>query len=159
MSLKLVVHDWVTKILIPKQLQDGILNELPNPYNRAYFPTKKDLRNVAHRAIVKRRNSLFDQDSLNKILKKQAKCSGLHYSLQQYSQSGLKTNTSNDWLGKYNMYLWLLRSIYLYVCLFVVLYVAVCVVCVCACPPLWQGSVALSNCFVVINNQSFICPF
>ncbi|XP_065891799.1 uncharacterized protein [Dysidea avara] len=95
-SLKLVVHDWVTKILIPKQLQDGILNELPNPYNRAYFPTKKDLRNVAHRAIVKRRNSLFNQDSLNKILKEQAKCSGLHYSLQQYSQSGLKTNTSND---------------------------------------------------------------
>jgi len=96
-SLKLVVHDWVTKTLISKQLQVGILNELPSPYDRAYFPTKKDLRNVAHCAIVKRRNSLFDQDSLNKILKEQAECSGLHYSLQQYSQSGLKTECSNDW--------------------------------------------------------------
>ena len=58
LSLKLVVDNWVTKVLIPKE---GIIKEVPQPFNRAYFPTKKDLRNMSHKAIVKRRNSLFDQ--------------------------------------------------------------------------------------------------
>lgn len=95
-SLKLVVQNWVTKVLIPQQIQEGILNEPPQPFNRAYFPTKKDLRNVAHRAIVKRQYSLFDQDSLNEILIEQAECNGLLYSLQKYSQSDHKKG-HEDW--------------------------------------------------------------
>ena len=94
-SLKLVMYDWVTKILIPKQIQEGILTEPPKPFNRTYFPTKKDLHNVAHRAIVKRRDSLFDRkqkDALNKILKEKTESDGLLYSLQKYSQSDNRTN-------------------------------------------------------------------
>jgi len=74
-------------VLIPKQIEEGIIEELPQAFNRAYFPTKNDLRNMSHKAIVKRRNSLFDQDVLNRLLKDKAKSSGLLYLLQKYSQA------------------------------------------------------------------------
>ena len=80
LSLKLVVDNWVTKVLIPGQMKEGIIKEVPQPFNRAYFPTKKDLRNMSHKAIVKRRNSLFDQEVLDKLLKDKAKSNGLLYS-------------------------------------------------------------------------------
>jgi len=47
--------------LIPKHKQEGILQETPNHYNRGYFPTTKDLRNVAQQAIMQSRSSCFDQ--------------------------------------------------------------------------------------------------
>ena len=54
-SLKLVVENWVTKV---QQIKEGILNEPLQPFNRAYFPTKKDLRNVVYCAIVKTKFSI-----------------------------------------------------------------------------------------------------
>ena len=55
LNLKLVLEDWVRNQLIPKHKQEGILQETPNHYNRGYFPTTKDLRNVAQQAIMQSR--------------------------------------------------------------------------------------------------------
>ena len=97
LSLKLVIDNWVAKVLIPKQLEEGIIEEVPQPFNRAYFPTKKDLCNMSHKAIVKRRNSLFDQDVLNKLLKDKAKSSGLLYLFQKYSQTEIEKESCKPW--------------------------------------------------------------
>jgi len=64
-------------------MQEGILTVPTNKYSLDYFSTKKDLQNLAHRAITKRRHSLFDQDALNKFKRNEE----LLYSLQKYSQS------------------------------------------------------------------------
>ena len=63
LNLRLVLEDWVKNELIPKHKQEGVLLETPDEYNRAYFPTIKDLRNVAQQAIMKSRSSCFDQVS------------------------------------------------------------------------------------------------
>jgi len=55
------LEDWVRNQLIPKHRQEGILQETPNYYNWGYFPTTKDLRNVAQQAIMQSRCSCFDQ--------------------------------------------------------------------------------------------------
>ena len=61
LNLKLVLEDWVRNQPIPKHKQEGILQETPNHYNQGYFPTTKDLRNVAQQAIMQSRSSCFDQ--------------------------------------------------------------------------------------------------
>ena len=42
---------------------------------------------MSHMVIVKRRNSLFDQDVLNKLLKDKTKSNGLLYLFQNNSQT------------------------------------------------------------------------
>ena len=59
LSLKLVIDNWVAKVLIPKQLEEGIIEEVPQPFNHAYFPTKKDLHNMSRKAIIKREEILY----------------------------------------------------------------------------------------------------
>ena len=55
LHLKLVLVDWVKNHLIPKHEQEGVM------YDRAYFPTTKNLRNVAQQAVMQSRSSCFDQ--------------------------------------------------------------------------------------------------
>ena len=50
LNLRLVLEDWVKNELIPKHMQECILQETPDEYNRAYFPTTKVLRNVTQQA-------------------------------------------------------------------------------------------------------------
>ena len=61
LHLKLVLDDWVKNHLIPKHKQEGVIQETPTQYDRAYFPTTKDLCNVAQQAIMQLRSSCFDQ--------------------------------------------------------------------------------------------------
>ena len=61
LHFKLVVDDWVKNHLIPKHKQEGVIQETPTQYDRAYFPTTKDLRNAAQQAIMQSRSSCFDQ--------------------------------------------------------------------------------------------------
>lgn len=95
-SLKMAIQDWVRKELIPQHLNDGILERPPQPFNRSYFPTNKDLRNIAHEAIVKRRCSLFDQEALVMLLKEQAQSNGLLYFFQKYSSKELKQENMQE---------------------------------------------------------------
>jgi len=97
LSLKLVIDNWVSKVLIPKHMEEGIIEKLPQSLNRAYFPTRKDLLNMSHKAIVKRRNSLFDQDALNRLLKDEEKSSGLLYLFQKYSQADNEKESCKIW--------------------------------------------------------------
>ena len=57
LHLKLVLNDWVKNHLIPKHKQEGVLQETPSQYDRAYFPMTKDLRNVAQQAVMQSRSS------------------------------------------------------------------------------------------------------
>ena len=86
-SLKMSIQDWVNKTLIPCHLTSGILEQPPQPFNRSYFPTNKDLRNMAHRAIVK---TLFGQEAVEMLLKEQAGTCELRYFFQKYSSKDLK---------------------------------------------------------------------
>ena len=61
LHLKLVLDDWVKNHLIPKHKQEGVIQETPSQYDRAYFPTTKDLCNVAQQAVMQSRSSCFDQ--------------------------------------------------------------------------------------------------
>ena len=64
LSLKLTLEDWVRRELIPKKKEEGVLLETPSQYDRAYFPTKKDLCNVVQHTIIQQRSSCFDQVSV-----------------------------------------------------------------------------------------------
>ena len=97
LSLKLVIDNWVAKVLTPKQMEEGIIEEAPEPFNHPYFPTKKDLGNMSHKVIAKRRNCLFDQDTLNKLLKDKAQSSGLLYLFQKYSQLDSEKENCKYW--------------------------------------------------------------
>ena len=61
LTLKLVLEDWIQSELIPQHLREGIISEYPNQFNRSYYPTKRDIQNLVQGAILKQRNSLFDQ--------------------------------------------------------------------------------------------------
>ena len=54
-------HRWVKNHLIPKHKQEGVIQETPSQYDSAYFPTTKDLCNVAQQAVMQSRSSCFDQ--------------------------------------------------------------------------------------------------
>ena len=61
LTLKLVLDDCIENELIPRHIREGIIAEIPHPYNRSYHPTKRDLQNMVQAAILKQRSSLFDQ--------------------------------------------------------------------------------------------------
>ena len=46
MALILAIRDWVKKELIPRHLPEGVIMKPPSDYNRAYFPTKEDIRSM-----------------------------------------------------------------------------------------------------------------
>ena len=73
---KLTIQYWVKNELIPQHLHEGILEQPLQPFSCSYFPTNKDLRNMAHHATMKRRHSLFDKEALEVLLKEQAQSKG-----------------------------------------------------------------------------------
>ena len=59
-SLMLALKEWVNQELIPEHLRQGLLLTRPSEYDRRYYPTVEDLRNIKKRVINKIRN-MFDQ--------------------------------------------------------------------------------------------------
>ena len=62
-GLKVVLDHWIENELIPQHIRKGVISDRPHPFNRAYFPTKRDIQNLVHGSILNQRNSLFDQVS------------------------------------------------------------------------------------------------
>ena len=52
-SLKLSLKEWVTKELIPQHIKQGILDDRPSEYDRHYYPTIQDLRNIPKVLLTK----------------------------------------------------------------------------------------------------------
>ena len=67
----LALKEWVNQELIPEHLCQGLLSNRPSEYDRRYFPTMEDLRNIKKRVINKIRNNMFDQDALENFLKQE----------------------------------------------------------------------------------------
>ena len=84
MALILAVRDWVKKELIPQHLREGLITEPPSEYNRAFFPTKEDIRCMARRAIVQQRSSLLDQDAVENYLMEVKKHQEIDFYLHKY---------------------------------------------------------------------------
>ena len=61
----LAVKEWVNQELIPRHLQQGVLATQPNEFDRRYFPTVEDLRNMTSTKI---QNNMLDQDALEILL-------------------------------------------------------------------------------------------
>ena len=86
MSLKLALKEWVNKELIPDHLKKGQLNNKPSEYDRRYYPTVQDLRNMTKSIIYKVRKNMFDQDALEYFLKEQSK-DQFRYFLRKYRKA------------------------------------------------------------------------
>ena len=43
-ALRMLLNSWVEKDLIPAHIESGVLIEPPSQFNRAYYPTKADIR-------------------------------------------------------------------------------------------------------------------
>lgn len=86
MSLSLALKHWINQELIPQHLKDGILTEFPHKFDRRYFPTTEDIKNISRKSINKLRKNSFDQDALELFLREEsARQSGLQYFLRKYS--------------------------------------------------------------------------
>ena len=73
----LALKEWVNQELIPEHLRQGLISSRPSEYDRRYFPTVEDLRNIKKRVINKIRNNIFDQDALENFLDQESKTRGL----------------------------------------------------------------------------------
>ena len=79
----LALKEWVNQELIPDHLCQGLLLDRPSEYDRHYYPTVEDLRNVIKRAIGKIR-IMFDQDALKNYLNREREHNkGFQYFLQK----------------------------------------------------------------------------
>ena len=86
-SLMLALKEWVNQELIPDHLCQGPLLVRPSEYDRCYYPTAEDLRNMKKRAIGKIRN-MFDQDALKKYLNREREHNkGFQYFLRKYEMA------------------------------------------------------------------------
>ena len=84
-SLMLAVKEWVNQELIPRHLQQGVLTNRPSEFDRRYFPTVEDLRNITRHTVNKIRNNMLDQDALETLLKQEQKqSSGFQFYLRKY---------------------------------------------------------------------------
>lgn len=84
-SLMLALKEWVNKELIPDHLNQGQLMNKPSEYDRRYYPTVQDLRNMTKSVINKVRNNMFDQDALENFLKHESEQhQGFRYFLRKY---------------------------------------------------------------------------
>ena len=80
MSLSLALKHWINHELIPQHLKQGILTESPHKFDRRYFPTTEDVKNMSRKFINKLRKNSFDQDALELFLHDE---SGLQYFLRK----------------------------------------------------------------------------
>ena len=84
-SLKLALKEWVMKELIPEHMKQGVLVDKPSEYDRRYYPTVQDLRNMTKCVINKVRKNMFDQDALESFLKHESEQhQGFRYFLRKY---------------------------------------------------------------------------
>ncbi len=84
-SLKLSLKEWVHREVIPKHMKNGILEEMPNEFDRRYYPTTQDLRNITKGVINKIRKNTFDQDALEILLHDEVKRDNqFQYFLRKY---------------------------------------------------------------------------
>ena len=87
-SLMLALKEWVNQELIPEHLRQGLISSRPSEYDRRYFPTVEDLRNIKKRVINKIRNNMFDQDALENFLKQEREQNkGFNYFLRKYKSA------------------------------------------------------------------------
>ena len=86
----LAVKEWVNQELIPRHIEQGILTNRPTDFDRRYFPTVEDFRNMTRHtpAVNKIRNNMLDQDALETLLKQEKKqSSGFLYHLRKYRKT------------------------------------------------------------------------
>ena len=81
-SLMLALKEWVNQELIPQHMRQGLLLNRPSEYDRRYFPTVEDLRNMKKRVTNKIQNNMFDQDAFLHQEREQNK--GFKYFLRKY---------------------------------------------------------------------------
>ncbi len=66
-------------------MKNGILEEMPNEFDRRYYPTTQDLRNITKGVINKIRKNTFDQDALEILLHDEVKRDNqFQYFLRKY---------------------------------------------------------------------------
>ncbi len=66
-------------------MKNGILEEMPNEFDRCYYPTTQDLRNITKGVINKIRKNTFDQDALEILLHDEVKRDNqFQYFLRKY---------------------------------------------------------------------------
>lgn len=82
-TLALTIKDWVECELIPRHMSYNIIDRIPSQLNRAYYPNRRDIRNMSRKAIVEQRGSKFDQEALQTYLEERQK-SGVKYYLKKY---------------------------------------------------------------------------
>ena len=86
-ALRALLKSWVEKELIPAHIERGVLTELPSQFNRAYYPTKADIRVMVTKVMTKQRNGLFDQDAVMELLQS---TTSLKYYFRQYNKGTAK---------------------------------------------------------------------
>ena len=92
-SLLLALRDWIQNELIPKHMSDKILSERPSEYDRRYYTTVEDIRNISRKAINNIRKNMFDQDTLESFLEQESsKNKGFRYYPRKYSTYDKGTN-------------------------------------------------------------------
>ena len=85
-SLMLALRDWINHTLIPDHLHQGILTAKPSEYDRRYYPTVEDVRNMSRKVIKNIRNNMFDQDALENLLHHESKENkGFMFYLRKYT--------------------------------------------------------------------------
>ena len=83
-ALKMLLTSWVDKELIPNHIEIGVLTEPPSQYNKAYYPTKADIRVMVTKVMTKQRMGLFDQEAVMELLQSTKAKTGLKYYFHQY---------------------------------------------------------------------------
>ena len=86
-SLMLALKSWVYLDLIPDHLLQGIITSRPPEYDRRYYPTVEDVRNMSRSVINKIRKNMFDPDALETFLQKESQESnGFKNFLRKYNE-------------------------------------------------------------------------
>jgi len=86
-ALRMLLKSWVKNELVPAHITSGVVTEPPSQHNRAYYPSKADIRLMVTKVMTKQRNGLFDQDAVMELLQSTA---GLKYYFQQYNKGTAK---------------------------------------------------------------------
>lgn len=90
-ALRIFLKSWVEKELVPKHIATGVITESPSEYNRAYHPTKADIRVMVTKVMTRQRDGLFDQDATLQLLQKYEKTTGLKYHFCPYNNKAAKS--------------------------------------------------------------------
>jgi len=87
-NLILALKDWIDHDLISQHLNHNRLTSVSSAYDRRYYPTQEDLRNMSRKVINKVRNNMFDQDALEMFLQHETEqLPGFKYHLRRYIAS------------------------------------------------------------------------